>query len=148
LWTQDTAGIADLSEPLDNFGFSLNGSGSTPIPGLTGEWSDDVAVWCRGAACTITGTFTAINPSRLGTPQVVLRFYLSDDQVLDDADVLLSTMPVRALDKNESQVRTLRATLPQGVQAAGRYVIAFVDADDEVAEANEANNIVVSPPIP
>jgi len=48
---------------------------------------------------------------------------------------------------NESQVRRLNVVLPQEVDAAGRFVIAFVDADDVVEEANEANNIVASPQI-
>jgi hypothetical protein len=56
-------------------------------------------------------------------------------------------MPVKPLDMNESQVRTLHVVLPLNVDAAGRFVIAFVDADDVVAESNEANNIVASPPI-
>jgi hypothetical protein len=41
----------------------------------------------------------------------------------------------------------LHGVLPQDVNAAGRFVIAFVDADDIVEEANEANNVVVSPQI-
>jgi hypothetical protein len=95
----------------------------------------------------VTGTFTAINPSLGPTPRVALRFYLSDDAVLDDADLLIDDMPVKPLDMNESQVRTLHVVLPLNVDAAGRFVIAFVDADDVVAESNEANNIVASPPI-
>ena len=78
---------------------------------------------------------------------MALRFYLSEDQVLDDSDLLIDAMPVRPLDMNESQVRKLNVVLPQNLNAAGRFVIAFVDADDIVEESNEANNIVASPPI-
>jgi len=144
---QDTTGIVDASEAGDNFGFSLSNSSSTPLPGLTGRWGDDLSLWCRGASCGLTGTFTAINPSLGPTPRVALRFYLSEDQVLDDSDLLIDALPVRPLDMNESQVRRLNVVLPQEVDAAGRFVIAFVDADDVVEEANEANNIVASPQI-
>ena len=74
---QDVAGILDVSELNDNFGFALAGSGATPLPGLTGQWGDDLSLWCRGASCSLTGTFTAINPSPEDTPHVTVRFYLS-----------------------------------------------------------------------
>ena len=144
---QDTTGIVDASEAGDNFGFSLSNSSSTPLPGLTGRWGDDLSLWCRGASCGLSGTFTAINPSLGPTPRVALRFYLSADDVLDKSDLLIDEMPVKPLDMNESQVRTLNVVLPKDVNAAGRFVIAFVDADDMVEEANEANNVVASPRI-
>ena len=141
---QDVAGILDVSELNDNFGFALAGSGATPLPGLTGQWGDDLSLWCRGASCSLTGTFTAINPSPEDTPHVTVRFYLSEDEDLDDADLLLDVMPVKPLDPGQSQVRKVNVTLPPGTYAIGRFVIAFVDADNIVEESNEANNIVVS----
>jgi hypothetical protein len=144
---QDATGIVDASEAGDNFGFALTNSSQTPLPGLTGRWGEDLSLWCRGASCGLSGTFTAINPSLGPTPRVALRFYLSDDDVFDDADLLIDEMPVRPLDMNESQVRKLNVVLPENVDAAGHFVIAFVDADDIVEELNEANNVVVSPPI-
>lgn len=141
---QDTAGILETSEANDDFGFALAGSGATPLPGLTGQWSDDLSLWCRGVSCSLTGTFTAINPSPEETPGVVLRLYLSEDEVLDDADLLLDEMPVKPLDPNESQVRKVNVALPRDTDGTGRFVIAFVDADNIVEESNEANNIVVS----
>jgi hypothetical protein len=147
LFTQNSTGIVDSSEQGDDFGFALTNSSQTPLPGLTGRWDDDLSLWCRGASCGLTGTFTAINPSLGPTPRVALRFYLSDDDVFDAADLLIDQMPVRPLDMNESQVRKLNVVLPENVDAAGHFVIAFVDADDIVEELNEANNVVVSPPI-
>jgi hypothetical protein len=146
LWHQDIIGIVDQAEQPDNFGGGLAGSGLTPIAGLTGSWGDDVSVWCQGTACAVSGTFTALNPSRLPTPRVTLRFYVSTDQLLDDGDLLLTTVPVKPLAPSDSQERKLQVTLPQTWYSdlSGRYVIAFVDADDIVEEANEANNVVVS----
>jgi hypothetical protein len=145
---QNTTGIAEISEAQDAFGFSLAGSGSTPLPGLTGRWADDLVVSCHGpdaSHCTLTGTFVAINPSLGSTPRVALRFYLSADPVLDDSDTLIREVAVKPLAKGDSQVRKLHAVLPPGVNATGQFVIAFVDADDIVEESNEANNVVVSP---
>jgi hypothetical protein len=145
-FTQNAAGIVDASEAGDNFGFSLAGSGGTPLPGLTGLWTE-VALSCRGASenrCVVTGTFTVINPSLGATPRVVVRFYLSDDQLLDGADDLIAETAVKPLDMNESQVRKLNVPLSDGVNGFGRFLIAFVDAEDIVVESNEANNIIVS----
>jgi hypothetical protein len=146
LWHQDILGVVDQAEQPDNFGGGLAGSGLTPIAGLTGTWGDDVTAWCQGASCAVSGTFTALNPSRLPTPRVTLRFYVSTDQLLDDGDQLLTTVPVKPLAPSDSQERKLQVTLPQTWYSdlSGRYVIAFVDADDIVEEANEANNVVVS----
>jgi hypothetical protein len=145
---QDSTGILDTAEVGDNFGFALPGSNAGALPGLTGRWDEQPTAWCRGGACQLTGTFTALNPSILPTPTVALRFYLSSDQTLDDTDVLLARLPVKPLGMSEAQVRTLRVTLTDDVDLAGYYVIAFVDADDEVLEVNEDNNFVVSSPIP
>ena len=62
-------------------------------------------------------------------------------------DALLAEMPVKPLDMGEDQVRKLQVVLPPNTDLTGRFVIAFVDADDIVEESNEANNIVASPPI-
>jgi hypothetical protein len=123
--------------------------GLDTAPWAHGRW-DGLAIVCRGTAedrCRLAGTFTAINPSLGPTPRVALRFYLSDDDVLDDADLLLAGMPVKPVDMLESQVRTLNVVLPPGTQPIGQFVIAFVDADDIVEESNEANNVIISPAI-
>jgi hypothetical protein len=132
---------------MDQSGFSLNGSGSTALPGLTGSWADDVERWCQEAVCHLSGTFTALNPSTLPTPRVV-QFNLSADQILDDGDRLVTSMPVKPLKPGESQVRALQATLPSSAGGSGQYLIALVDAEDVVYEVSEENNIVVSSPIP
>jgi hypothetical protein len=150
LFSQDTAGIVGVTDPFERFGFALSGSGGTAAPGLTGTWSA-VTLAChdkkRGEQCVLNGTFIARNPSTQSTPRVVLRFFLSADQTLDDDDLLIDEVRVRALAVGEEHERTLRARLPHDVDATGMFVIAFVDADDIVVEVNEANNIVPSGPI-
>ena len=150
-FTQDTTGIVGTGGVHDRFGFALPGSGGTALPGLTGRWDDAVAVSCHGRAsenqCSLSGTFTAINPSISSTPNVVLRFFLSADPVLDADDVALGDLPVKPLDPTETQVRTFHANVPRGLDATGLFVIAFIDADNVVFESNESNNIVVSAPV-
>ncbi len=90
---------------------------------------------------------SVVNPSTQSVPPTVLRVYLSTDAVLDASDVLLQEAGVGALKNGETMPRHLNVLLPEGVDATGHFVIAFVDADDIVDETNEANNIVVFGPI-
>jgi FG-GAP repeat len=151
-FSQDTTGLVGTGGVHDRFGFALHGSGGTALPGLTGRWDDAVAVSCHGPAsenqCSLSGTFTAINPSMSSTPHVVLRFFLSADPVLDADDVALGDLPVKPLDPTEIQVRRLHVNLPPGLDATGLFVIAFIDAENVVFESNESNNVVVSASIP
>jgi len=151
-FSQDTTGLVGTGGVHDRFGFALPGSGGTALPGLTGRWDDAVAVSCHGRAsenqCSLSGTFTAINPSISSTPNVVLRVFLSADPVLDADDVALGDLPVKPLDPTETQVRTLHVNLPPGLDATGLFVIAFIDAENVVFESNESNNVVVSASIP
>jgi hypothetical protein len=149
-FSRSTAGIAGTSTSFDRLGFALAGSGGTAAPGLTGSWLE-VTHSCRdrrrGDECVLSGTFAARNPSTQSTPRVVLRFFLSADRTLDDNDLLIDEVRVKALAVGEEHERTLRAHLASDRDATGMFVIAFVDADDIVIEVNEANNIVAFGPI-
>jgi hypothetical protein len=143
------SGIGGVEVAYDKFGFTLAGSGGAAGPGLTGTW-ESVTLTCRGRRdghCTLRGTFTALNPSTQSTPRVVLRFYLSDDQFLDDDDALLDEVKVRRLALGESQERDLLVRLPHDLDAIGQFIIAFIDADNVVAESNEENNVVAFGPV-
>jgi hypothetical protein len=44
--------------------------------------------------------------------------------------------------------KKLSYTLPSGVTASGKYVIAVLDADDAVQETDENDNVIAFGPIP
>ena len=56
-------------------------------------------------------------------------------------------MKVKRLEPAESDTVPLRSKLPKGQNATGQFVIAVLDALNNVPEANEENNVIVSPPI-
>jgi hypothetical protein len=74
--------------------------------------------------------------------------FLSEDQILDENDLLLEEGAIGALQAGETKMRQVNVNLPDGTSASGMFGIAFVDATDVVPETNEENNIVVSDPIP
>lgn len=122
----------------------------TMSPDLSGSW-DGITQTCQGSGanlqCTIEGTLRVKNSGTDIAQQSVVRFSLSTDNTLDDSDMLLEETQVDELDPGESEEVNLQAQLPNGENAFGEFVIALLDATNVVPEANEGNNIVVSPRI-
>ena len=89
-----------------------------------------------------TLTYRVLN---YGAPQpaVPVRLYLSQDDVLDPADFEVATTTV-SVGAQLSTEFTVTATLPN-IQPTNYYVIAEVDPDAGIVEADETNNIGVSP---
>lgn len=125
-----------------------------PIPsgaGVTGSW-DSLRQVCHGAGanhvCLLKGRFIVTNVGKATAGNFVVRFYLSDDSIIDETDLLLKEVHVGELQSQESKQRQIEVRLPRGTSASGLVVIAFVDANNDVDEPNENNNIIVSSPIP
>jgi hypothetical protein len=125
-----------------------------PIPsgaGVTGSW-DSLQQICHGAGsnsvCLLKGRFIVTNVGKATAGNFVVRFYLSDDPIIDETDLLLKEVHVGELQSQESKQRLLEIQLPHGTSASGLVVIAFVDANNDVDEPNENNNIIVSSTIP
>ncbi|MBI3304195.1 MAG: hypothetical protein HYZ72_19190, partial [Deltaproteobacteria bacterium] len=119
--------------------------------GLSGEWVD-LTQTCKNLGqkplCRITGTLRVFNPGTAIAGPSVVRFFLSADTTLDGTDPVLGDEPVGALGSGVEVLVPLDIRLRPGESASGQFVIAVVDADNDVPEANEENNVVVSPPIP
>jgi hypothetical protein len=117
--------------------------------GLSGEWKT-LTQHCvrarREVVCGLVGTIEVFNPGTATAAPTVLQFFLSADAVLNAGDVLLQEVKVGHLRPGQRRTKKLLTTVPE--DARGLVVIAVLDATDVVAEVNEANNLVVSPPIP
>lgn len=120
---------------------------TTCTSGLTGTWQD-VGQTCRGDRCRLDGTFEAFNPTNEATGNAVLRFYLSTDAVLDAGDTAVGDVALGVLQGHDRKTRQLHVLLDAGDSASGLFVIAHADADNDVPELNEDNNIVPFGPIP
>ena len=138
-----------ISDPLDTFSQceTINTGGA----GVSGEWLK-VGQRCKGSTrhrhCRLQGVLRVFNPGTETTGvRSVVAFYLSEDELLDEGDVFLTTEKVRALRAGREVEVELRVPLERRARAAGRFVIAVVDALDAVSERNEANNVAVSPPV-
>jgi uncharacterized repeat protein (TIGR01451 family) len=120
-------------------------------PDLTGTWQS-LTQSCKGSGatskCKLRGTFLTENRGSQKAPVVSLRFYLSQDTSFDTSDTLLKDLRVSRLKSNKAKAKKLKASLATGSSASGQTVIAVLDVANTVHESNEANNTIVSPPLP
>lgn len=129
---------------------------STPVvqgsgPDLAGTWSSltqTVKTSRKGTSRALRGTFVVSNRGDKDAANSSLLFYLSDDPVSVQGDLLLKTMPVGKVKAGKTSRKSLNVSLPAGRNASARYVIAVVDGSGAIAEANEFNNSVPYGPIP
>ncbi len=119
---------------------------------LTGQWTSLVQT-CRetrmGTKCKISGKLTVLNIGTLNSRSSFVRFYLSDDGNYDEGtDIFLKEIAIGAIKPGKSKTKTLTYGFPLGETATGKFIIAVIDADNMIGEANEKNNYVVSERIP
>ncbi len=72
-----------------------------------------------------------------------VRFFLSLSGALDGTEIPLGVTSTAMLAPGASVTTTTRITLPGNTSAGGKFLLARADADLQVAEADEANNILV-----
>jgi glucose/arabinose dehydrogenase len=119
---------------------------------LAGAWQR-VEQTCTMAGgeqrCRLHGIFPVQNqgPGRTGH-SFRTRFYLSNDDALDDNDMLLKEQRAGSLKPGKIVRFVWGKVLPNNGSASGHYLFAVIDAEHTISEINEDNNIVRFGPIP
>ena len=93
------------------------------------------------AGATIDVTETTSNLGAADSPASKTRYYFSTNGSIDAADTLLTERVVPALDAAASSTVTIQVTVPASTSGGQYYVIANADADQEIAETSESNNV-------
>jgi len=141
-----TSSFSIPSDALAESNVTVNLTGGSG-PDLTGEWSSLTQV-CKsskkGNQCSITGTFIVKNIGTSIAASSNVNFYLSEDNTYDEGDTFLKKVAAGKLKVNGSKTIKLTYKLPLNNTASGKYVIAVVDADNTVVEADESNNTIAS----
>jgi len=137
---------SDWSEPL------LVTATPVPLPDLTGQWTSLVQA-CRstksGLKCKISGKLSIQNVGTVNAPSSFVRFYRSDDEVYNEgADSFLKQVATGTIKVGKSKSKTLSYSFPLRETVTGDYIIAVIDADNTVEEADEGNNYIMFGPIP
>jgi hypothetical protein len=148
-FSQDTPGILGVAEIGERFGQALAGSSPTGGAGFSGAWVSLVQSLDRKphgpSSFRLQGALDIFNPGTQTADRSVVRFFLSDDAVLDAGDALVGESRLGPLKSQETRRVQFNATLKSS--ASGKYLIAVLDADNAVVEVNELNNTVVSGPL-
>ncbi len=123
----------------------VNDSATSGGAGLSGFW-DNLRLICtrpgRLQSCRVQGAFVVQSQGSDNARPTVLRLFLSEDDTLDAGDPGLLEFPIPAIPVGGvHRVRLLIRNVPN---LTGRRLIGVVDALDQIAEPNEANNVVVS----
>jgi hypothetical protein len=139
-----------IPETNGNDSFALNGRVATKTiavirPDLMVSLTGPVQA-ARGGIAVVSATVRNAAASPGTAPPSSLKFYLSDDQVLDGADLELS--PARAvpsLGPGGISAATTTLVIPASVTPGAKFIITRADALDQVPEADENNNTAVLP---
>ncbi len=79
------------------------------------------------------------------TGNFTIKSYLSTDNVLSANDIQNGSVPTGNLAAGQSVLQVAAAlTVPNGTPAGNYYVIVKADADNQITESNENNNVIVS----
>jgi len=120
-------------------------------PDLEGQWKKFVQA-CktrRGEIrCRIKAVLEVRNIGNLKASPNVVRFYLSKDAYLDEEDRFIGRASIGRLKPAKDKDIKIKYKLGRGETPTGQYLLAAVDADDDVVEADETNNISLFGPIP
>lgn len=119
----------------------------SPGPDLIGTWNP-VSQSCSKGKCKLKGSVRVVNQGTATAPASHLRVLLSDDAVLDPSDAVLKESKIKKLKLGRGKTSKIKVTLPLGVNAAGKYLFALVDAFNAVTELVETNNVSMSGPLP
>lgn len=93
---------------------------------------------------TISSSCIVKNQGNGSADNSELRYYLSVDQYWDGSDIELGNDYVSSLSPGETSSESENITIPTSTQAGTYYILFYVDADLEVNESNEDNNVSYS----
>lgn len=119
---------------------------------LTGAWKT-LNVTCSGTGpdlrCRVTGRFQVQNVGTAATRTAGVRFFLSDDAELDSTDTRLGSGSAAPLSPGAKRgVALTNLSLPRGIEATDKFILAVIDKGNTIREAQELNNVVAFGPLP
>ena len=125
-----------------------NNVGSIQISVTSASGSPDLVVQnasatpvSLNAGATTTASSTVLNQGTAAAAASSLKYYLSADNAYATGDVYLATDAVASLAINATSAPSEVLTIPANTAAGTWYILFVADADAQVAESNEANNV-------
>lgn len=128
----------------------VNGS-QTDVADLAGQWVELSASERRsrsGSTWVLKGKLIVTNTGGQNAPGTRVRYYLSNDPLLDAQDRSICEGRVRPVRAGSSATERLCSRLNSGVTPQGMYVLALLDSDSQLPPGTESDNLVVYGPLP
>lgn len=124
-----------------------------PFINLTGNWKKTKATYKLKSNVVYTkikGSAIVMNEGNVPTGALTeVRYYLSNDAVFDAGDQEIGVpKPLKPMKPGAAKLLRMKAKLPPGQVATGKFLLAVVDGPDVVLESNENDNVLVSEPLP
>ncbi len=125
-----------------------NNVGSVQITVTSSAGSPDLVVLSPAtspttvnAGATTSASCAVKNQGTATAPASSLKYYLSADNVYAASDIYLATSAVASLLVNGTAALNNVLTIPANTASGTWYILFFADADAQVAESNESNNV-------
>jgi len=118
-------------------------------PDLTAEWLyvDQYCYFKKNGKtlCKLNGSLTVTNLGKMNAKKSVIRYYLSDDALLDPGDAILKESKFGKIKAGKSRTINFRHKLTGSISC--KYLIAVLDIFENIDETDEKNNVAVYGPI-
>lgn len=143
---QKIDGWLDITESNENNNWSavaltIN-TAPASLPDLTVTSSTLTPNTITTAGNTILLTHTTKNIGAATANGFIVKYYLSPSTSYNPTTaVLLSTNSYGSLSAGNSQNSSVYLTIPSGQTAGTKYILVYVDANTQISESNENNNI-------
>ena len=92
-----------------------------------------------GSVISVTDSTKNAGPAPTGPS--ITSFYFSTNNTYGPGDTLLNSRTVPALDPGERNSASTSVTVPMGTPAGTYFILAVADANNDMTESNESNNL-------
>jgi|WetSurSiteA1Bulk_404760.scaffolds.fasta_scaffold01160_9 hypothetical protein len=138
--------VVKLNTPAELISFEI----VNQDPDLTGTWaslSQSFTNSKKGIKCKITGKLNIQNIGNTDASSSVVRFYFSEDNKYDSGDMYLKQISTGKIKTGKNKTKTLSYSFQYGEILTEKYIIAVIDANNTVDEADEDNNELAYGPL-
>ena len=112
---------------------------------LIGEWIT-LKSKKKGPKYIVNARIKIKNEGNEDAESCIVKFYLSEDDLFDKDDILFKKVKTGNVKAGKSVRKRLFYSFHLNKRPQGKYVIAVIDANGEIAETNENNNEVANVP--
>lgn len=134
------AQVAEVNETNNVGSIQLTITSSAGSPDLTVS-SLSASPSTVNSGSTLTASATVNNQGTATAATSSLKYYLSTDNAYNAGDVYLATDAVASLASGNNAAVSEVLTIPSNTAGGNYYILFFADADAQVAESNENNNV-------